>query len=507
MRWILRRVRVIGLPILLGALIVTLTLNEAPGAAHSSAASPPRNRAATPAPAPGTAVRPNILFVLTDDLTSNLLRYMPNVQRMRQQGVSFSKYFVVDSQCCPSRAAILTGRYPHNTGVFRNTGSNGGYRAFNAHHNAARTYGLALQHAGYATGFMGKYLNGYQPNDGVPRGWDEWDVAGGGYREYGYQLNENGAVRYQGYRPRAYLTDVLSRKASAFITRNAGRERPFALEIAPFSPHLPATAAPRDVDRYRSASAPRGPAWNRLPTRAPRWLASLPALSRESGRAIRTVYRHRAEAVLSVDRMIGHLRRLLDGLGIADNTYVVFSSDNGFHLGQYRLRPGKLTAFDADIRVPLVVTGPGVPAARTISAMTTSIDLAPTFARIGHTALPAAADGRSMLRLWHGRVPRTWPRAVLVEHYGKPLRIGDPDYQRRGSGRPPTYEAIRTANALYVEYVDGEREYYDLRTDPFELHNTVSTTPPTALARLRTALHRLTGCSGATACRSAARVG
>jgi arylsulfatase A-like enzyme len=446
------------------------------------------------------ARRPNIVFVLADDLSTDLVRFLPHVRTMQQRGVNLRNYFVVDSLCCPSRTAILTGLYPHNNGVFTNSGSDGGYAAFNAHGNPAKTFGVSLQRAGYRTALLGKYLNGYQPSDGVPIGWDEWAVAGNGYREYDYAFNVNGSIRHRGHAPQDYLTDVLSRRASRFIRSNAAAGRPFAVEIAPFSPHQPAVPAPRDVRRYPHLRALRGPAWNTVPTHAPSWLARKPALSRDLERKITRLYRHRVRAALSIDRMIGHLYRVLEDAGVADNTYVVFSSDNGFHTGQYRLGPGKQTAFDTDIRVPLIVTGPGVPAGRSVATLAASIDLAPTFERIAHARAPIRRDGAALLPIWHGRAaPAGWRGGVLIEHHGRTPR-GDPDAQPANSGIPPTYEAIRTLSSLYVEYSNGEREYYDLRVDPYQLHNRAGWAPVSVLRPLRVALHALERCRGRRGC-------
>ena len=445
------------------------------------------------------------MFVLTDDLSSDLVRYMPHVRRMQQHGVSFTNYFVVDSLCCPSRAAILTGRYPHNNGVYTNVGVDGGYRAFMAHRNAGRTFAVALHRAGYRTALTGKYLNRYAPAFGVPRGWSEWDAAGWAYRGYNYRLNENGVIRSYGDAPRDYATNVLSRKASGFATRALRAHRPFALEIAPWVPHEPAIPAPRDVGSFAGLRAPRGPAWNTLPTHAPRWLAGFRKLSAAEQRSIDRLYRRRVQSVQAVDRMIGHLQDLVRTNGAARRTYFVFSSDNGLHLGQYRMLPGKHTAFDTDIRVPLIVTGPGVPGGRRVALPTASIDLASTFERIAGTGPAYSPDGRDMLALWHGRpAPANWPRAVLIEHHGTGARVGDPDAQVDRAGNPPSYEAIRTAHSLYVEYVDGEREFYDLRTDPHELHNIIGTVPRSVLGPIRRALHLLAGCHGAGACSAAA---
>jgi N-acetylglucosamine-6-sulfatase len=482
------------------AVLVVLMLS---GCVSVSRSSPSPSSSPVPQRA---AAKPNIVFVLTDDLSSDLVQYMPHVLGLERQGTTFSNYFVVDSLCCPSRSSIFTGQYPHDDGVFTNEGPDGGYAAFNRHRDAGKSFAVTLHRAGYRTALMGKYLNGYQPTYRHPRGWDEWDVAGNGYPEFNYRLNENGRLRDYGDAPHDYLTDVLSGKAADFIDRSATTGQPFALEVATFAPHHPWTPAPRDQNTFPTLRAPRGKVFDRTPTNAPRWLASNPRLSATDVREIDNGYRKRVESVQSLDLMIGHLEQQLRATNQLANTYFVFSSDNGLHMGQYRLMPGKQTAFDTDIRVPLVVTGPHVPAGVTVSAMTSSIDLAPTFAEIGGTELADHPDGMSLLALWHGSAPpSTWPKAVLVEHHGPDMLPGDPDRQSHRSGDPPSYEAIRTPTAAYVEYDTGEREYYNLARDPSELHNVAKTAPPARIAELHAQLHALALCQGVTSCSAAAQ--
>jgi arylsulfatase A-like enzyme len=448
---------------------------------------------------------PNIVFVLSDDLSTNLVQYMPHVLELERRGVSFSNYYVVDSLCCPSRSAIFTGQYPHDDGVFSNSGSDGGYPAYLAHHNQPKNFSIALQRAGYRTGFMGKYLNGYYPWERQPPGWSYWLGAGSGYGEFKYWLNENGNMKWYGSKPADYLTDVMSAKADQFVASSAQAHAPFALEIATFAPHFPYVPAPRDLNTYRGLRAPRGPAFGRLPKNAPAWLTPYPRLSRTDIGSIDLAYERRVESVQAVDRLIARLATQLAVDGQLDNTYFVFSSDNGVHLGEYRLRPGKTTAFDIDVKVPLIVAGPGVPRGRAISAMASSIDLAPTFAQIAHARLTDVTDGVSLLSLWRGATPgRRWQQAVLVEHHGPFIPRNDPDYQPSLAGYPPSYEAIRTATALYVEYADGEREYYDLRTDPFELDNVAGAASATTLGPLQRMLHLLENCHDTLACQAAA---
>jgi arylsulfatase A-like enzyme len=457
-----------------------------------------------PAPADG---RPNIVFILTDDLATNLVRYMPHVRALAASGVSMRNYFVVDSLCCPSRAAIFTGLYPHDDGVFTNGGSDGGYDTYNRFGDPNKSFAIGLHAAGYVTGFMGKYLNEYQPFHAAAPGWDIWDVAGDGYPEYHYQLNENGQINSYGTEPHDYLTHVLSEHAVQFIHDASRIGQPFALEVATFAPHGPWIPAPLDWGTFPTVRAPRTPAFDRKPTNAPSWLKDLAPLTTQQIASIDRGFRRRVEMVQSVDRMIGHIEQVLQAEHQLNNTYFVFSSDNGLHMGEYGLDPGKTTAFDTDIRVPLVVAGPGIPAGRTIDAMASSIDLAPTLLQMAGARPAAPPDGVSLLSLLRGQpAPHNWQRAVLIEHHGPDTNRADPDVQPESAGVPPTYQAMRTATALYVEYRNGELEYYDLTRDPYELHNIAGTLTPQRLAQLHTQLHALTNCHGATACQHAATI-
>jgi N-acetylglucosamine-6-sulfatase len=452
--------------------------------------------------------KPNIVFVLTDDLSWNLVRYMPHVLALQRHGESFSNYFVTDSLCCPSRASIFTGRYPHDTHVTSNSPPYGGFAVFHERGEELNTFATALQRVGYRTAMMGKYLNGYQPHGGegvpasfVPAGWNEWDVAGNGYRELDYSINHDGRPVDYGSRPSEYLTEVLARKGVSFIDRTAAARRPFLLEIATFAPHSPFVPAPRDAGDFPGLRAPRSPAFDSPVVGAPAWLSHYAPLQAEQIALIDRDFRQRAQAVQAVDRLIAGIEDALVARGEARDTYIVFSSDNGLHMGEYRLLPGKQTAFDTDIRVPLIVAGPGVPAGRTVSAMAENIDLCPTFEQLGGARVGAGVDGHSLNGLLHGRpLAGHWRGEVLIEHHGPDANPEDPDVPTRGAGNPPSYEALRTRTSLYVEYVTGEREYYDLLSDPFELHNIAAHLAPAHLRRLHRALVAMESCHGQRAC-------
>jgi N-acetylglucosamine-6-sulfatase len=465
----------------------------------------PLSLAAPPRALSTPATRPNIVFILTDDLSWNLVQYMPNVVRMQQAGVTFTNYIVTDSLCCPSRSSIFTGRFPHNTGVFRNIGPDGGYRAFERRGNQQATFATTLSAAGYRTAMLGKYLNGYEPGrDRADPGWTFWAVAGDAYKEFNYDLNQNGKIVHYGNTPNDYLTDVASRLAADFIKGSAGT--PFAIEIATFAPHGPYIPAPRHADKFPGLKAPRTRAFDAAPDpSAPKWLKAIPPLTQVNLAAIDKFFRMRAQSVLAVDEMIGALQAAVASIGEQNNTYFVFSSDNGYHMGEYRLRPGKMTAFDTDIRVPLVITGPGVSAGRTIEQIAMNVDLYPTFAELAGAATPAGADGRSLMPLLRGQTVADWRAAALVEHRGPHREPTDPDatdlYANKGqSGNPTTYEAIRLRTAIYVEYVNGEREYHNLATDPEELHNTFSSLSDAAKKPLHQAVRAMKRCRGPQSC-------
>ncbi len=478
-------------------LVVTIVLAAAAAGGAGGASGKPTAVAA--------AKRPNVVFVLTDDLAWNLVRYMPNVRKLQRRGTTFSRYFVTDSLCCPSRSSIFTGAFPHNSGIFTNTGTDGGFGTFLNRGLEQTTYATAIQPSGYRTAMMGKYLNGYLPKTRhVPPGWTTWNVAGNGYPEFNYNLLQNNRIVHYGRQPADYLTDVLATKGSNFINQSADAGKPFVMELATFAPHAPYTPAPRDATKFPGLKAPRGPAFDKANVNPPSWLAGRTPLTAAQIATIDAAFRKRAQAVQAVNDLIGRITATLRARGLLDNTYIVFSSDNGYHMGEHRLLPGKMTAFDSDIRVPLVVAGPGVRKGRTVSRIAENIDLNPTFAQIAGVNPSPTADGRSLVRLLRGKRVRDWRQAALIEHHGPDNRAGDPDRPTVRSGNPTTYEAVRLGDAVYVEYRNGEREYYNLRRDPAERRNVYASLSARKKAKLSALVARLQACKGQASCWQAA---
>lgn len=462
-----------------------------------------------PAPLPAGAARgPNIVFILADDFSLDLIAdrvladSMPNLMKMKSEGTTFANYFVTDSLCCPSRTSIFTGKFPHNTGVFRNQGPDGGFGAFMSHGNEPNTFAVALHAAGYQTAMLGKYLNGYEPaKHGVPAGWSEWDVDGSlGYREFNYLFNENGKLRKHA----EYLTDEISALGRAFIQKAASG--PFLIELASFAPHAPYTPPQRYQKEFPTLTYARSATFGaRADSSAPDWLKQIPALTTADIEVIDTAFRNRVRSDKAIDDMIGDIRALLVKLGIAQNTYLVFSSDNGYHMGEYSLRPGKMTPLDTDIHVPLIIVGPGVAAGRTVDEIAENVDLCPTFTELAGTRAPEV-DGHSLAALLKpqsaSQPEPPWRKMALIEHHHPGADKADPDLPGAKSGNPPPYEALRSVDALYVEYRDATQEigYYDLKADPLELHNAAATLSPAARKRWHEALQAGVECRGADAC-------
>src|SRR5215210_6223032 len=188
--------------------------------------------------------KPNIIFVLTDDLDYASAQKMPQIRsRLIEEGISLEEAFVSHPICCPSRATILTGLYDHNHGVKGNAPPEGGFQTFVSEGREENTIGTSLQGAGYQTAFFGKYLNQYGQDDPthVPPGWDEWYGKLNEQRLYDYRINENGEVASYGSEEEDFYTDVLSGQATDFVSRAASNDQPFFAYVAPTAPHSPAT--------------------------------------------------------------------------------------------------------------------------------------------------------------------------------------------------------------------------------------------------------------------------
>jgi arylsulfatase A-like enzyme len=302
-----------------------------------------------------------------------------------------------------------------------------------------------------------------------------------------------------------YLTDVISGFGKSFVAGAVADRKPFLLELSTYAPHAPSTPAPRDAAAFPGLTAPRTTPFDapQLPP-APAWLSTAPLTGPEIAGLDRE-FRLRAQSVQAVDRMIGELRAQLRALGVARNTNFVFNSDNGYHMGERRLIAGKQTAWDHDVRVPLVVVGPGVPPSSTTSALAANVDLRPTFQELAGARIGSHVEGRSLVGFLRGTPPPEWRTMTLVEHRGAYTEVADPDFQGRREGKPPSYVALRFPDALYVQFESARfaPEYYDLTTDPDERQNLYPTLPVARRAQLAAQLELMHACAGGASCRAA----
>ena len=406
------------------------------------------------------ADRPSILLIVTDDQRWDTLWSMPEVQRsLVDRGVDFSESFTTSSLCCPSRASILTGEYPHTTGVYRQALPHGGFKSF----RDTTTIATQLHDAGYHTGFFGKYLDSYQHDaltGYVPPGWDRW-VAFVHSQFFDYGLTVDGAVRRRGVEPNDYSTDVLANHTEGFIR---GTEGPVFALFAPAAPHAPAIPAPADEGGFNDLPAWRPPSFDEGDrSDKPKHIQALHPVGPERTASLEVLRRNQYRSLQAVDRAVARLLVALQDTGRLDNALVIFTSDNGLLWGEHRWLK-KEVPYEEAIRVPLVVRADAIvgEGARTDGHLVANIDLAPTIADVAGVDLPGA-EGKSLVPLLTGTA-ETWRRALLIEHL-------------RGANPIPTYCAVRTERYLFATYDTGERELYDLHADPFELQNLSGTEP------------------------------
>jgi arylsulfatase A-like enzyme len=440
--------------------------------------------------------------VLADDLDYASALQMPEIgSQLQDEGVSFENASISYPICCPSRATMLTGEYAHNHNVKGNKRPDGGFEKFREEGNEEVSIAARLQENGYRTALIGKYLNGYGQQDQtyVPPGWDEWYAKLGRYEYYDYDLNENGEVVSYGSETEDYLTDVLSEKATDFVRQAAADDAPFFAYVAPTAPHSPATPAERHKDTLSDKAAPRPSSYDEEDVSdKPSWIQELTPISEKESSQIDDRYQERLEATLAVDEMVGSLVDELEVAGELDNTYIVFTSDNGYQLGERRLKHGKKTPYEESAHVPLFVRGPGVPAGSTVENLVLNTDLASTFAELGGLD-GFEADGRSLAPLMRGEEPPSWRSSVLLEAFldGKSADGGGDGEGDEGSRTDQTaFQAVRTETHKYVEHENGEKELYDLANDPNELENVYETADPALVENLKARLEALRDCSG-----------
>ena len=344
-----------------------------------------------------------------------------------------------------------------------------------------------LNDAGYQTKYIGKYMNGY--NDLYkPPGWDEWFVLQGD--ESKNQVNDDGrSITLTGH-----STDAFANEATDFIRRSSANAAPF-FTVGTKAPHRPPEVADRHLSSFVDTPLPRPPNFDEpdVSDKA-RWLQSYPPLTQAQIDYAQTLYRERLRSMLSVEDLLEQTIATLQETGELGNTYIFFTSDNGFHLGEHRLPRGKRTLYEEDISVPLMVRGPGVPAGITRQQLVINNDFAPTIANLAGVTPPGFVDGSSFVPLLSASPPSSWRMAFLEEGTLETIDTDTPT---------PTHKGVHTREHMFVEYAEtAEQELYDLSADPYQLQSKPRTGNEQLYSTLESRLNALRACSG-DACRSA----
>jgi arylsulfatase A-like enzyme len=437
---------------------------------------------AAPAAQAAERQRPNIVVVMTDDQDFRSMWALPKTRRLiTDRGTTFATNVVNFPLCCPSRATYYTGEYAHNHGVLWNTFPEGGYYRF----KGKETMPVWLQRAGYRTIHIGKYLNQYGERDPreVPPGWSDWHggVDPSTYDYYGYTINNNGHLKTYGRSPADYSVDVDAGLAEQAIGKARRAGKPFFLNVAPLAPHTvavasratregtPALPAPRYANVFANTPLPRYPNFNEADmSDKPAIEAFFPNPLTDTEIAELTAhYRGRMGSLLAVDDLVERIVKSLKRNGVYRNTVIVFTSDNGWILGEHRLRDPltqdgkasgvKYVPFEGSSRVPLAIAGPGFPAKHVVKGVTVNADLAPTILSIAHAHATLPEDGLSLLRAAQ-RPALLSHRGVLIETAPNPRSV-------------PPYTAIRTRRYRLEVAVTGDEGLYDLWRDPWELQS------------------------------------
>ena len=469
--------------------------------------------------------KPNIVFLLTDDqdVTANSLDYMPKLNKLlRDEGMEFVNYFVPTGLCCPSRATIISGQFCHNTKIWDNgdlnnqTHLSGGFKKAVSEGLEKHTIATQLKAAGYETFLIGKYLNGYSDSQAshIPEGWDHWygmtDTA-----YFGPHFSARGKLLKT--TKDTYQTDYIGAQALSML-KNRNTKKPFFIYISPFAPHAPSLPAPRHADLFPDVNAPRNPSYNPsddIQKEKPSWLKRLPPLTADQLKKVDDFYRNRLRALQAVDELLENITKFLEKENIQDNTYLFYMGDNGQHLGDYRLPPGKRQAYDTDIRVPFLARGPGIQGGVRVTEIVMSIDLLPTWIDLAGGKLPPyEPDGESIVPLLKGTSPaqpsvNSFRSVGLAEMYGGSSNMGAVYKGIAGFEKNRfwnnTYQAIRVingsdwaakANWMYAEWCTGEKEFYNVSSDPHQINNIVGQLDPLLVKNLSAIVEAYGKCAG-----------
>ncbi|EGX89205.1 arylsulfatase precursor [Cordyceps militaris CM01] len=467
----------------------------------------------------GTAVqattdgKPNFIFIITDDQDQQLgsIDFMDSVKKhIRNEGTTFSKHFCTVSLCCPSRVSLLTGKAAHNTNVTDVAPPWGGYPKFISQGLNDNYLPIWLQDAGYNTYYTGKLMN----NLGVrtyqsppPSGWNRSDFLLDPntyvYNNAYFTLDNK---KWQAF-PGEYSTDLIAKRSLEFLKEGIDTQKPFFIGVAPIAPHSELTdtfrepvPAARHQDLFADAQVPRNKNFNPPQPGTASYFKNLPRLSNSQVQYLDNFHRRRLQSLQAVDDLVDDIfDALRDHPSVLANTYIIYTADNGFHLGQHRLPAGKTCGIEEDVNVPFIIRGPGITKNKTVDYPTSHTDLAPTFLQLAGIPLRDDFDGLPIpVRAVDQTSDSIKTEHVNIEYWGRGIIEGTAFNNLKDYFGQNTYKTLRIVSEeyefMYTVWCNGDHELYNMKRDPYQttnLYGTHSQCSPYNIAQLTKRLDTL----------------
>jgi N-acetylglucosamine-6-sulfatase len=427
-----------------------------------------------------TEKKPNFLFILVDDQPydavgfSNRYPFLktPNIDKLAKEGVNIENFFVTQSICSPSRASFLTGTYPHIHGVNQNN------KHVDPDWQNYAPYSTHLQNSGYETAHIGKiHMAWKRGKEHIRPGFDYWFSFIGQGQYFDPKVNDNGVeMKLEGY-----MTDILTDKTIDWLKNKRDPNKPFSLNLwhkAVHERHLP---APRHKDLYKNEDLPTPPydthketfkgkpEWLRRKTYGFKWNENdkipdeLPEITWPINKQ---KYMQLLRSLIAVDESLGQVIKTLDEMGELENTVIIYSSDNGYFMGEHTFLDKRL-AYENSMRVPMIIRYPKLITKNSIvKEQCLNIDIAPTILDLAGVKKPSYMQGESMVKLVSGKKDKSWRKSMLFEYYV------DDAWPYAG----PNQVAVRTNKYKLIDNFleDDIDELYDLVNDPGEMKNLIN---------------------------------